>query len=87
MKHNATLLNRLNLPAPFPLQILDRKNGELDELKTMYRAKQKESEESVSKLEKKGERSWGHGGGRAWRQTQGNIYSSVSLHTQSKTQV
>uniref|UniRef100_A0A674DFW9 Centrosomal protein 112 n=1 Tax=Salmo trutta TaxID=8032 RepID=A0A674DFW9_SALTR len=38
--------------------ILDRKNGELDELKTMYRAKQKESEESVSKLEKKGERSW-----------------------------
>ncbi|KAM9471969.1 centrosomal protein of 112 kDa isoform 2-T4 [Salvelinus alpinus] len=34
-------------------KILDRKNGEIDELKTMYRAKQKESEESVRKLEKK----------------------------------
>ncbi|XP_031675647.1 centrosomal protein of 112 kDa-like, partial [Oncorhynchus kisutch] len=33
--------------------ILDRKNGEIDELKTMYRAKHKESEESVRKLEKK----------------------------------
>jgi hypothetical protein len=48
----------------------------------MYRAKQKESEESVRKLEKKGERSWGHSGGRAWRQTQEDIYTSVSLHTQ-----
>ncbi|XP_045066643.1 centrosomal protein of 112 kDa-like [Coregonus clupeaformis] len=34
-------------------KILDRKNGEIEELKTMYRAKQKESEESVRKLEKK----------------------------------
>uniref|UniRef100_A0A8C7KBN6 Centrosomal protein 112 n=1 Tax=Oncorhynchus kisutch TaxID=8019 RepID=A0A8C7KBN6_ONCKI len=34
-------------------KILDRKNGEIDELKTMYRAKHKESEESVRKLEKK----------------------------------
>ncbi|XP_071766552.2 centrosomal protein of 112 kDa [Centroberyx gerrardi] len=34
-------------------KILDRKNGEIEELKSMYRAKQKESEETIRKLEKK----------------------------------
>ncbi|KAL0993146.1 hypothetical protein UPYG_G00103830 [Umbra pygmaea] len=34
-------------------KILDRKNGEIEELKSVYRAKQKESEESIRKLEKK----------------------------------
>ncbi|XP_051244813.1 centrosomal protein of 112 kDa isoform X2 [Dicentrarchus labrax] len=34
-------------------KILDRKNGEIEEMKTMYRAKQKESEELIHKLEKK----------------------------------
>uniref|UniRef100_A0A3P8XJ00 DUF4485 domain-containing protein n=1 Tax=Esox lucius TaxID=8010 RepID=A0A3P8XJ00_ESOLU len=34
-------------------KILDRKNGEIEELKTMYRVKQKQSEETVRKLEKK----------------------------------
>ena len=36
-------------------QILDRKNGEIEELKASYRAKQKGSEETIRKLEKKGE--------------------------------
>uniref|UniRef100_A0A8C6PLQ9 Centrosomal protein 112 n=1 Tax=Nothobranchius furzeri TaxID=105023 RepID=A0A8C6PLQ9_NOTFU len=34
-------------------KILDRKNGEIDEMKSLYRAKQKESEEMIRKLEKK----------------------------------
>ncbi|XP_030235622.1 centrosomal protein of 112 kDa isoform X2 [Gadus morhua] len=34
-------------------KILDRKNGEIEELKTSYRAKQKGSEEMIHKLEKK----------------------------------
>ncbi|GLD66148.1 centrosomal protein of 112 kDa-like protein, partial [Lates japonicus] len=34
-------------------KILDRKNGEIEEMKGMYRAKQKESEEMIRKLEKK----------------------------------
>lgn len=38
------------------LQILDRKNGEIEEMKSLYRAKQKESEEVIRKLEKKGEK-------------------------------
>ncbi|CAB1342321.1 unnamed protein product, partial [Coregonus sp. 'balchen'] len=42
-----------SLPLDWGNVILDRKNGEIEELKTMYRAKQKESEESVRKLEKK----------------------------------
>ncbi|XP_060946862.1 centrosomal protein of 112 kDa [Limanda limanda] len=34
-------------------KILDRKNGEIEEMKSLYRAKQKESEEMIHKLEKK----------------------------------
>ncbi|XP_030646111.1 centrosomal protein of 112 kDa [Chanos chanos] len=34
-------------------KILDRKNGEIEELKSVYRAKQKEAEETVCKLERK----------------------------------
>ncbi|KAJ8404264.1 hypothetical protein AAFF_G00340370 [Aldrovandia affinis] len=34
-------------------KILDRKNGEIEELKTMYRTKQKDLEETTRKLEKK----------------------------------
>ncbi|XP_049924583.1 centrosomal protein of 112 kDa isoform X2 [Epinephelus moara] len=34
-------------------KILDRKNGEIEEMKSMYRAKQKESEEMIHKLERK----------------------------------
>ncbi|XP_039680999.1 centrosomal protein of 112 kDa isoform X2 [Perca fluviatilis] len=34
-------------------KILDRKNGEIEEMKSIYRAKQKESEEMTHKLEKK----------------------------------
>uniref|UniRef100_A0A665UKL1 Centrosomal protein 112 n=1 Tax=Echeneis naucrates TaxID=173247 RepID=A0A665UKL1_ECHNA len=34
-------------------KILDRKNGEIEELKTMYRAKQKDTEDMICKLEKK----------------------------------
>ncbi|KAG5832876.1 hypothetical protein ANANG_G00295840 [Anguilla anguilla] len=34
-------------------KILDRKNGEIEELKAMYRTKQKNSDETVRKLEKK----------------------------------
>ncbi|KAF0032669.1 hypothetical protein F2P81_014959 [Scophthalmus maximus] len=34
-------------------KILDRKNGEIEEMKSMYRAKQKESEEMICKLERK----------------------------------
>ncbi|KAL4657916.1 centrosomal protein of 112 kDa isoform X1 [Arapaima gigas] len=34
-------------------KILDRKNGEIEQLKTMYRKKQKDSEENIHKLEKK----------------------------------
>uniref|UniRef100_A0A3Q1FMW5 Centrosomal protein 112 n=1 Tax=Acanthochromis polyacanthus TaxID=80966 RepID=A0A3Q1FMW5_9TELE len=33
--------------------ILDRKNGEIEEVKSLYRAKQKESDEMIRKLEKK----------------------------------
>ncbi|KAG7274391.1 hypothetical protein CRUP_002833, partial [Coryphaenoides rupestris] len=38
-------------------KILDRKNGEIEELKASYRGKQKASEETIRKLERKGERS------------------------------
>ncbi|XP_034449672.1 centrosomal protein of 112 kDa isoform X2 [Hippoglossus hippoglossus] len=34
-------------------KILNRKNGEIEEMKSLYRAKQKESEEMIHKLEKK----------------------------------
>ncbi|XP_066560357.1 centrosomal protein of 112 kDa isoform X2 [Amia ocellicauda] len=34
-------------------KVLDRKNGEIEELKALYRNKQKESEETIRKLEKK----------------------------------
>ncbi|KAF7666395.1 hypothetical protein LDENG_00107860 [Lucifuga dentata] len=34
-------------------KILDRKNGEIEEMKSMYRAKHKESEDTIRKLEKK----------------------------------
>uniref|UniRef100_A0A673HH03 Centrosomal protein of 112 kDa-like n=1 Tax=Sinocyclocheilus rhinocerous TaxID=307959 RepID=A0A673HH03_9TELE len=34
-------------------KILDRKNGEIDELKCMYRGKQKEGEETIRRLEKR----------------------------------
>ncbi|XP_042249170.1 centrosomal protein of 112 kDa isoform X1 [Thunnus maccoyii] len=34
-------------------KILDRKNGEIEEMKSLYRAKQKESEEMIHKLERK----------------------------------
>ncbi|MGH0143746.1 UNVERIFIED_CONTAM: hypothetical protein FKN15_044774 [Acipenser sinensis] len=37
-------------------KILDRKNNEIEELKNLYRTKQKESEEAIRKLEKKGTR-------------------------------
>lgn len=37
-------------------QILERKNGEIEETKNLYRSKQKESEEAIHKLERKGER-------------------------------
>uniref|UniRef100_A0A8C2D869 Centrosomal protein 112 n=1 Tax=Cyprinus carpio TaxID=7962 RepID=A0A8C2D869_CYPCA len=37
----------------FFFQILDRKNGEIDELKSMYRGKQKEGEETIRRLEKR----------------------------------
>ncbi|XP_062308757.1 centrosomal protein of 112 kDa isoform X2 [Osmerus eperlanus] len=34
-------------------KILDRKNGEIEELKTMHRVKQKESEDNIRKMERK----------------------------------
>jgi len=37
-------------------QILDRKNSEIEELKSHYKSKEKEYEENKRKLEKKGER-------------------------------
>lgn len=37
-------------------QILDRKNAEIEEVKSHYRQKAKEMEECVAKLDKKGER-------------------------------
>lgn len=39
----------------FSLQILDRKNDEIDVLKSNYLKKQKESEDMIRKLEKKGD--------------------------------
>lgn len=39
----------------FSLQILDRKNDEIDVLKSAYIKKQKESEDTIRKLEKKGD--------------------------------
>lgn len=36
-------------------QILERKNSEIEETKSVFRAKQKESEETIRKLERKGE--------------------------------
>lgn len=60
------------------LQILDRKNGEIEELKSTYRAKQKELEEMVRKLEKKGERS------RDCGVNSGRMFTLASLNTQRK---
>ncbi|CAG11426.1 unnamed protein product [Tetraodon nigroviridis] len=56
-------------------KILDRKNGEIEEIKSTYRAKQKESEEVIVKLEKKGER---------WRGPSlymEDVYTVVSAHS------
>lgn len=39
----------------FSLQILDRKNDEIEVLKSTYIKKQKESEDMIRKLEKKGD--------------------------------
>lgn len=39
----------------FYLQILERKNNEIEELKTLYKKKQNETEETIRKLEKKGD--------------------------------
>uniref|UniRef100_A0A9J7ZRS7 Centrosomal protein 112 n=1 Tax=Cyprinus carpio carpio TaxID=630221 RepID=A0A9J7ZRS7_CYPCA len=40
-------------PVKADKEILDRKNGELDELKSVYRGKQKEADETIQKLEKR----------------------------------
>lgn len=37
------------------LQILERKNNEIEELKILYKKKQNETDEIIRKLEKKGE--------------------------------
>lgn len=37
------------------MQILERKNNEIEELKTLYRKKQNEMEETIRKLETKGD--------------------------------
>lgn len=47
-------------------------------MKTMYRAKQKESEEMIRKLEKKGERS------KDCRVNWMGVYTSVSEHSEEK---
>lgn len=60
---------------PLPPEILDRKNGEIEETKSLHRAKQKESEETIRKLERKGERS--RDCGVNWK----DVYSSVSEHS------
>lgn len=39
----------------FSLQILDRKNDEIEALKSLYKNKQNEAEETIRKLEKKGD--------------------------------
>lgn len=39
----------------FYLQILERKNNEIEELKILYKKKQSETEETIRKLEKKGD--------------------------------
>lgn len=61
--------------SPLPSQILDRKNGEIEEMKSMYRAKQKDSEEMIRRLEKKGERS------QHCRVNWKDVYTSVSEHS------
>lgn len=40
------------------LQILDRKNNEIEVLKTLYKTKQCESEETIRRLDKKGDEAW-----------------------------
>ena len=45
----------------FSLQILDRKNDEIEVLKSLYKNKQNEAEETIRKLEKKGDL-YVHGG-------------------------
>ena len=57
-------------------QILDRKNWEIEELKTMHRVKQKESEDNIRKMERKGERL------RVVRVFRGEVYTISSLNTQ-----
>ena len=57
-------------------QILDRKNGEIEELKTMHRVKQKEFEDNIRKMERKGERL------RVVRVLRGEVYTILSLNTQ-----
>lgn len=47
-------------------QILDRKNNEIDELKTLYRNKQKEAEEMNKMLEKRGKHCKGYSKGSSW---------------------
>ena len=37
------------------MQILERKNNEIEEMKTLYKKKQNEMEETIRKLEKKGD--------------------------------
>ena len=37
------------------MQILERKNNEIEEMKTLYKKKQNETEETIRKLEKKGD--------------------------------
>ena len=46
--------NSVIIPVSYIFQILDRKNTEIDELKTHYRNKGKEHDENCAKLEKKG---------------------------------
>lgn len=46
----------------FSLQILDRKNDEIEALKSLYKTKQSEAEETIRKLETKGA-FYLHGGG------------------------
>nr|XP_046270515.1 centrosomal protein of 112 kDa isoform X2 [Scatophagus argus] len=52
-KHQEEKLRMQQKHDAYVEKILDRKNGEIEEMKRMYRAKQKESEEIIHKLEKK----------------------------------
>ncbi|MGH0143745.1 UNVERIFIED_CONTAM: hypothetical protein FKN15_044773 [Acipenser sinensis] len=52
-KRNNSTLHREEWVRHEVTKILDRKNNEIEELKNLYRTKQKESEEAIRKLEKK----------------------------------